>query len=82
MQQAGVAQGMRVLDVGSGNGDVALLGAPLVGPYNLSDAAQSALGSFRAFQRVSASLTNDQQNLLLPRVLSGGGLFRLLPAIV
>jgi hypothetical protein len=49
LQQAGVAQGMRVLDVGSGNGDVALLGAPLVGPYNLSDAAQSALALFGRF---------------------------------
>ena len=32
LQQAGVSQGMRVLDVGSGAGDVALLCAALVGP--------------------------------------------------
>jgi|SRR5215469_6638815 len=30
-ERAGLAQGMRVLDVGSGNGDVALLAASLVG---------------------------------------------------
>src|SRR5215813_10796919 len=32
LQQAGVSQGMRVLDVGSGAGDVAFLCASLVGP--------------------------------------------------
>jgi SAM-dependent methyltransferase len=32
LQRAGVSQGMRVLDVGSGTGDVAILGASLVGP--------------------------------------------------
>src|SRR5215470_6603396 len=31
-QQAGIATGMRVLDVGSGSGDVAFLAADLVGP--------------------------------------------------
>ncbi len=32
LEQAGLARGMRVLDVGSGNGDVAFLAAELVGP--------------------------------------------------
>jgi protein-L-isoaspartate O-methyltransferase len=32
LEQAGVSQGMRVLDVGSGTGDVAFLCASLVGP--------------------------------------------------
>src|SRR5262245_45706085 len=31
-QQAGITNGMRVLDVGSGSGDVAFLAADLVGP--------------------------------------------------
>ncbi len=32
LEEAGIASGMRVLDVGSGNGDVAMLVAPMVGP--------------------------------------------------
>jgi|SRR5829696_995940 len=32
LEDAGIAEGMKVLDVGSGAGDVALLAAELVGP--------------------------------------------------
>ncbi|MQA77998.1 MAG: methyltransferase domain-containing protein [Streptosporangiales bacterium] len=35
LREAGVTEGMRVLDVGSGAGDVALLAADLVGPDGL-----------------------------------------------
>lgn len=49
--EAGIAPGMRVLDVGSGPGDVALLGAELVGPTGQIvgvDRSTSALAVARA----------------------------------
>ena len=36
LRSAGVARGMRVLDIGSGAGDVALIAAELVGPEGKS----------------------------------------------
>lgn len=54
-QNAGIASGMRVLDVGSGSGDVALLAADLVGPSGevigtdrASDAVNRATARARA----------------------------------
>jgi SAM-dependent methyltransferase len=49
LQQAGVSQGMRVLDVGSGAGDVAFLCASLVGP------AGQVLGIDRAAAAIETS---------------------------
>ena len=51
--KAGIAAGMRVLDIGSGSGDVALLAARLVGPAGSvigvdSDPAQVAFAAHRA----------------------------------
>jgi 2-polyprenyl-3-methyl-5-hydroxy-6-metoxy-1,4-benzoquinol methylase len=53
MQQAGIAEGMRVLDIGSGAGDVALIAADLVGPNGSvvgvdTDGAILAAASLRA----------------------------------
>jgi ubiquinone/menaquinone biosynthesis C-methylase UbiE len=52
-EKAGIAAGMRVLDIGSGSGDVALLAARLVGPAGSvigvdSDPAQVAFAAQRA----------------------------------
>ena len=50
LQQAGIAAGMHVLDIGSGAGDVAFLAAGLVGPSG------SVLGSDTAAAAVSAAV--------------------------
>ncbi len=41
MREAGIVPGMRVLDLGSGMGDVALLAGRLVGPTGLSSASSA-----------------------------------------
>ena len=53
-EQAGLAQGMRILDVGSGNGDVALLAATFVG------ASGEVLGIDRAPAAVQAANARAQ----------------------
>src|SRR5215471_5878887 len=55
-QQAGITTGMRVLDVGCGSGDVALLAADLVGPRGeVIGADRSAAAVDRATARAQAS---------------------------
>jgi ubiquinone/menaquinone biosynthesis C-methylase UbiE len=60
LREAGIAEGMKVLDVGSGAGDVALLAAALVGSHGTVvgvDANPEVLAVARARAR-SAGLTN------------------------
>jgi len=55
-QQAGITTGMRVLDVGCGSGDVALLAADLIGPRGeVIGADRSAAAVDRATARAQAS---------------------------
>ena len=49
LQRAGLAQGMRVLDIGAGGGDVSLIAAELVGPSGF------VLGIDRSAQAVAAA---------------------------
>ena len=49
LQRAGLAQGMRVLDIGAGGGDVSLIAADLVGPSGF------VLGIDRSAQAVAAA---------------------------
>ncbi|TPM92573.1 methyltransferase domain-containing protein [Mesorhizobium sp. B2-1-3A] len=58
LQRAGVSQGMRVLDVGSGAGDVAFLAADLVGP------AGEVVGTDRSPTAVVAATARAKEHLL------------------
>ncbi len=54
LQQAGITTGMRVLDVGSGSGDVAFLAAQLVGPSG------EVIGADHAAEAVSRATARAQ----------------------
>ena len=57
-QEAGIASGMRVLDIGSGAGDVAFLAAELVGP------AGEVVGTDRSAVAVAAAKVRAQERSL------------------
>src|SRR6516165_8921603 len=58
-QQAGIAAGMRVLDVGCGSGDVAFLAAELAGPGGEVIGVDRAAAVNRATTRVQARHTSN-----------------------
>ena len=66
LQAAGIARGMRVLDVGSGTGIVAFLAAELVGPTG------EVIGIDRAQVAVSAARAGATARGVQKRVLLGG----------
>ena len=57
-QDAGVREGMRVLDLGCGNGDVSLLAADLVGPLGQVVGLDRAPAAVEAARRRTAALPN------------------------
>ncbi len=63
-QQAGITRGMRVLDVGCGSGDVALLAADLVGPGGeVIGADRAAAVVYRATVRAQAKVIGNAKFL-------------------
>jgi len=62
LQQAGITRGMRVLDVGCGSGDVALLTSELVGPSGTVVGADKAMSAVqRASERARARQIGNVQ---------------------
>jgi tRNA A58 N-methylase Trm61 len=64
-REAGIAQGMRVLDVGSGAGHVAFLAAELVGPTGV------VIGVDRAAVAVAAAHTHEGTHSTSGVILGG-----------
>ena len=64
--EAGIGSGMRVLNVGSGNGHVAVIAADLVGP------AGEVIGTDRARAAVTAGAGADDDQRVTPGVISRG----------
>ena len=77
LRRAGIGPGMRVLDVGSGAGDVALLAAGLVGPTGAVTGIDRDLGSVdRAAHRARlAGLTSVEFRAATMEEFAGDGLF-------
>ena len=73
--EAGIAPGMRVLDIGSGAGDVAFLAAELVGPKGEvvgTDLSSTALANARTRAKERARRTSPSARAIQRRCDSSG----------